>query len=61
MTVEILQSDTPEEVDNKLSQIDKQIDKKNEERFKRVMKYFGSVKLDIDPLKLQRQWRDEWE
>ena len=27
---------------------------------KGIKAYFGSVKLDGDPLALQKEWRDEW-
>ena len=61
MVVEIKQSDTPEEVEKKLAAIRGETEKKRQEKIDRVMKYFGSVKLDIDPLELQKQWRSEWD
>ena len=55
MTVEILQSDSLEEIDRKLEQIEKEIDRKKEERFERIMKYFGSVKLEIGPCRTAKK------
>lgn len=57
MEVEIKQEDTPEEIEKKLKVFSKRIseDKKN-----RLSKFFGVLKLQEDPLTLQRKWRDEW-
>jgi restriction endonuclease S subunit len=61
MVVEIKQTDTPEEVEKKLLAIREETEKKKIERKERIMKHFGSIKIDIDPLELQRQWRNEWD
>ena len=64
MVVEIKSTDTPEEIQEKLQAIKNETLRKqqeiNEDRYKRIEKYFGCWKTDVDPLELQKQWRDEW-
>jgi hypothetical protein len=57
MIVEIKKEDTPEEVEKKLKRLS---DKTAEDKKKRLDKLFGSIKLEEDPVTLQRRWRDEW-
>jgi hypothetical protein len=55
--IEIKKEDTPEEVEKKLKRLS---DKTAEDKKKRLDKLFGSIKLEEDPVTLQRRWRDEW-
>lgn len=57
MVIEIKKDDTPEEVDKKLKKLS---NKTEEDKKKRLDKLFGSLKLEEDPVTLQRRWRDEW-
>jgi hypothetical protein len=58
MVVEILQSDSPEEVERKLREMNEHI---RQERVKRLKPFFGILKTEVDPLKFQKEIRDEWE
>ncbi|CAM3700211.1 hypothetical protein MUGA111182_03930 [Mucilaginibacter galii] len=65
MVVEIKSTDTPQEVDKKLQAImqaseQKQLIAANERR-ERLMKCFGAIKSDLDPLEIQKQLRSEWD
>lgn len=45
-------------------QIKAELDRHEKKRKKKVIdlnKYCGSINLKEDPLKLQKQWRNEWE
>jgi len=65
MVVEIKSTDTPEEIQEKLQAIKNETARKQKEaedtRREQLMKYFGSIKSDMDPLALQKQWRNEWD
>ena len=65
MVVEIKSTDTPEERDEKLRAVmDASAKRRNEverEKRARLMKLFGTIKFDGDPVELQRKWRDEWD
>ncbi len=55
MVTIIKRGSTKEEINSQLEQRNKKhkgIDLK---------KYFGSIKLREDPIKLQKKWRNEWE
>lgn len=57
MVTIIKRGSTKEEIKSKL-------DNFNDEKQKKVIdlnKYCGSIELHEDPLKLQKQWRNEWE
>ena len=57
MIIEIKREDSPEEIKKKLAYLStkQSVDRKN-----RLSKLFGVLKLNEDPVKLQRKWRDEW-
>ena len=57
MLVEIKKQDTHEEIDKKLKEFSGKI---NKDRKKRLSKFLGILKLQEDPVTLQRRWRDEW-
>jgi hypothetical protein len=57
MVVEIKKEDTPEEIEKKLKEFSGKI---NEDKKKRLSKFFGAIQLTEDPVTLQRRWRDEW-
>jgi len=65
MVVEIKSTDTPEEIQEKLQAIkDERLRRQKEiddQRKENIKKYFGCWKSDLDPLELQKKWRDEWE
>jgi hypothetical protein len=65
MVVEIKSTDSPGEIQEKLHAIKQEAEKKQheavEKKEQRFEKYFGMWKTDIDPLALQKQWRDEWD
>ena len=65
MVVEIKRTDTPEEIKEKLKAINAETSKKQqiaeEERKQRLMKFFGAIKTELDPLEIQRQLRNEWD
>jgi hypothetical protein len=65
MVVEIKSTDSAEEIDRKLQAIKNESARKQKEaeaaRIEQLMKYFGSIKSDADPLALQKQWRNDWE
>ena len=57
MVTIIKRGSTKEEIKSKL-------ERHNEEKQRKVIdlnKYCGSIELQEDPLKLQKQWRNEWE
>ena len=57
MVTIIKRGSTKEEIKSKLERL-------NEEKQRKVIdlnKYCGSIELQEDPLKLQKQWRNEWE
>jgi hypothetical protein len=58
MTIEINNDDTPESIKKKVQQME---DHQRDLRVERFKKYFGILKLKVDPLELQKKWRDEWE
>ena len=65
MVVEIKSTDTAEEIQEKLNAIKEESGRIKQEaaekRAERFDKYFGQWKIAIDPLELQKQWRDEWD
>lgn len=74
MTIEIKQSDSREEVEAKLQQMHDHIAKRrgnqkllndletpDKSKKKDLSRFFGCLKLDIDPLEFQRQIRSEWD
>jgi 5'-deoxynucleotidase YfbR-like HD superfamily hydrolase len=65
MVVEIKSTDTPEEIQEKLQAIMKSSERKQaiaaNERRERLMKCFGAIKTDLDPLEIQKQLRSEWD
>ncbi len=58
MVVVIKQGDSPEKIDKKLQAIE---DEETKKRIERLKPFFGVLKRKIDPLKLQKKWRSEWE
>lgn len=58
MTVEIKKDDTPEEIRRKLEELE-DVDRKA--RVERLKPFFGILKRKIDPLQLQKKWRNEWD
>jgi len=56
MVTVIKRGSTKEQIKAKLDRRDKKKKKKGID----LDKYCGSIKLKEDPLKLQKQWRDEW-
>jgi|GEM_PF-695916 len=58
MVVVIKQGDSPEKIDKKLQAIE---DEETKKRIERLKPFFGVLKRNIDPLKLQKKWRGEWE
>ena len=56
MVVEIRKGDTPEEIETKLRSFSDTISKNKK---KSLNKFFGMLKLQEDPVTLQRRWRDE--
>ena len=65
MVVEIKSTDTAEEIQEKLQAI-MQLSKQKQaiaakERRERLMKCFGVIKSDLDPLEIQKQLRSEWD
>lgn len=57
MVIEIKKGDSPEKIDKELKKI---LDKAAAEKKQLFEKFFGILKLDEDPVTLQRRWRDEW-
>ncbi|QKJ31745.1 hypothetical protein HQ865_18885 [Mucilaginibacter mali] len=57
MVIEIKKGDSPEKIDKELKKI---LDKAAAEKKQHLEKFFGILKLDEDPVTLQRRWRDEW-
>lgn len=57
MIVVIKRGDSPKKVNKKLKKV---FDKTVEDRRKRFEKFLGVIKLDEDPVALQRRWRKEW-
>jgi len=58
MVVVIKQGDSPEKIEKKLQAIE---DVETKKRIERLKPFFGVLKRNIDPLKLQKKWRGEWE
>ena len=65
--VEIKKEDSKEEVEKKLRDLSVAMGKIKdhqqeiiEEKKERLRKFFGVLKLNEDPVTLQRRWRDEW-
>jgi hypothetical protein len=58
MVVKIRNSDSPEKIRKELRAIE---DDQTKKRIDRLKLFFGILKRDIDPLKLQKKWRNEWE
>lgn len=54
----IKQNDSPEKIKKKLQAIDEE---ETQKRIERLKPFFGILKRDIDPLKLQKKWRSEWD
>jgi hypothetical protein len=65
MVVEIKSTDSAEEIQRKLQAIKQSSEQKQliaaNERRERLMKCFGAIKSDLDPLEIQRQLRSEWD
>ena len=57
MVTVIKRGSTKEQIKAELDRHDKKRKKKGIE----LSKYFGSINLKEDPLKLQKLWRNEWE
>ena len=57
MVTIIKRGSTKEEIKAKL----KQFNEENKQKGIDLKKFCGSLALKEDPLKLQAQWRDEWE
>ena len=57
MVTIIKRGSTKEEIKAKL----KQFNEENKQKGIDLKKFCGSIALKEDPLKLQAQWRDEWE
>jgi len=57
MVIEIKKEDSPEDIEKKLKDFSGKI---SEDKKKRLSKFFGVLKLQEDPVTLQRRWRDEW-
>ena len=58
MVMVIKQNDSPEKIKKKLQAIDEE---ETQKRIERLKPFFGILKRDIDPLKLQKKWRSEWD
>lgn len=58
MVIEIKKDDNADDVLKKLQYIDDEQQKKRAEELK---PFFGVFKRNINPLNLQKQWRNEWE
>lgn len=65
--VEIKKRDSEEELENKIKEASNRMAKLKElrdelidDKKKRLSKFFGILKLNEDPVTLQRRWRDEW-
>jgi hypothetical protein len=65
MVVEIKSTDSEEEIQRKLQAVKEEAARDQQqsadEREKRFDKYFGKWKTAIDPLELQKRWRNEWD
>jgi len=57
MVVTIKNTDSPEKIIQQLQAVEKELSKK---RVEQLQPFFGVLKRDIDPLKLQKKWRNEW-
>ncbi len=57
MIVTIKNNDSPEKIIKKLQAIEDELAKK---RVEQLSPFFGVLKRNIDPLKLQEKWRNEW-
>jgi hypothetical protein len=58
MVVVIKNDDSPEKIRKKMQAIE---DEETRKRIERLKPFFGIIKRKIDPLKLQKKWRSEWE
>lgn len=54
MAIVITKGSSKKEIQKKLSKISKSSKRE-------LRKLCGSLKLEFDPLELQKKWRDEWE
>ena len=65
MTVEIKQSDSPEERERKMKDFwdhhQKKAEEMERERRTEILELFGSIKIDFDPVEWQRKLRSEWD
>lgn len=65
MVVEIKSTDSAEEIQQKLQAIMQASEQKQliaaKERREKLMKCFGAIKSDLDPLEIQKQLRSEWD
>ena len=57
MSVTIKTNSSPEKIKKQLDTIAEQ---EKAKRIEKLKPFFGILKGDIDPLKLQRKWRNEW-
>jgi len=57
MVVTINKNVSPQKIRKEL----KAMDDKTEKRVEQLSPFFGVLKRDINPLKLQKKWRNEWE
>jgi hypothetical protein len=58
MVVVIKQSDPPDKIRKKLQALE---DAETQTRIESFKPYLGILKRKIDPLKLQKKWRSEWD
>lgn len=65
MVVEIKSTDTSEEIQEKLQAIRRSSKQRHiiaaNKRKEELMKCFGAIKSDLDPLEIQKQLRSEWD
>ena len=57
MVIEIKKGDSSKKIEQEIERISA-INK--EQKKERLMKFSGIIKLEEDPVVLQRRWRDEW-
>jgi len=58
MIVIIKNDDSPEKIKKELKAVQ---DEETKKRIERLRPFFGILKRKIDPIKLQKKWRSEWE
>jgi 7,8-dihydro-6-hydroxymethylpterin-pyrophosphokinase len=58
MVVIVKNTDSPEKIMKKLQAVETE---QTAKRIERLKPFFGVLKRNIDPLKLQKKWRNEWE